>query len=806
MPFSNRPTREPNPVQNLPILQERYALRRCMADTALGKLYWAQDQKQMPQSNEQTNVLVFTLLPALANNPAFEQAFGHILPTYQKPIAGMPHVIDDGTTTDGTRWMVMRNIGGMLLSERLAELDERGMPIPEAMELLDSINNTLANQRPSGIFGYLEPNAILLGDKLPCLLTAPVAAALRVTYNNSANDRSNQPLRSGYISPEALLGDTPTATDDTFSIACLAYHMFQGEPPFGKHSTLEAAIRNVFPGSIRKLRPDTWNALRQGLSLKRDERPKNPTALLRTLQRKQQKKLILPIASLVAAGAVAMTTYTLLSHHGNTPPKPVETQLSNPAPTQPNKGETPRQEDTSASLIGETNIPPALDQESAQADKLATEAAARAAAERQDIAASAQIKLASENDLLTLQDDAADAIRKGNLFSTDPEYPAAVDYLRKARALESDNIKTQKLLAQLIDDQHTEVESLLAANKLEEANKLLLTTDQLISEFTLADSLKRQVSLESDVKQEQRKQALSEESSTDPTTTPTDTPTTPTTSASTSDTASTSDNAEQYIERAQRAINYGNINTSDERSESAVAYLSTLLEKTPEHPEALKLLEKVVTLQQEETRAMLQKHDTEKARSLLDDSQGLIGKYKLDDQVEEQISLEKRYRETLAMGIESTKDEPTSEAETPASKPEATPTSTAIPQGITATRPTEIKPAPIPQGITATPRQETENPEAAETAAQSDPAPLEINIPADIPVQSTPVLSNSIELPPVRLDTPPPAPTFVPAAPDTVTFEVPAAPTNDTNNTFTPDVPNLMELPLDSIKDGLNNR
>ncbi|MGB3919128.1 MAG: hypothetical protein WBL07_16965 [Thiothrix litoralis] len=792
MPFSNRPFREPILVQNLPILQERYALRRCMADTALGKLYWAQDQKKTQQNGEQANVLVFTLLPALAQNPIFEQAFGHILPGYQKAAAGMPHILDDGKTADGIRWMVMRNIGGMLLSERLAELDDRGMPVPEAMELLDSISDTLASQRPDGVCGYLEPDAVLLGEKRPCLLTAPIAAALRVAYNNNPNERSRQTLHSGYISPEVLLGDTPTAADDTFSIASLAYHLFQGEAPFGKQSALEAAVRNLSPNSIRKLRPDAWNVLRQGLSLKRAERPKNPATLLRTLQRKQQKKQLLPIAALVAAGAVAMTTYTLLSNRGSTPPKPVETQSSAPVTTTSTAGQTAKPAEDSATLVGETSLPPVLDQESvqAQADKLAAETAARAEAERQSAAASAQIRLATENDISTLQDNAADAIRKGKLFSTDPEQPAAVDYLRKAVSLEADNIKTQKLLAQLINDQHAEAEALLAAGKLDEASKRLRTTDDLISEFTLADSLKRQVSLESAVKQAQRKQALEQEtnpSAPDTSDNATDT-TTPATS--TSDvTESSDDNAQQYLERAQRAISYGNLNTGDDRSESAVAYLSTLLEKTPDHPEAMKLLRKIVTLQQDEALAMLRKNDTEKARAALDNSQELIGKYRLDNQVEEQISLEKRYRETLAMGITPSKEETKEEAPAPARNP--------TPPPAVAPPPT---PVALPQGITATPR-ETENPEAAEAAAPPAYAPVtptEVNIPADIPVQST-------ELPPIQLDNPAPES----APPNTVIFEIPATDADNavnTGNTFTPDVPNLIEVPLDSIKDGLNNR
>lgn len=767
MPFSNRPSVDATIGQNLPILQERYALRRCMANTALGKLYWAQDLKQTQGNGEQANVLAFTLLPALAQDPVFEQVFGHVLPTYQKSMPGMPQILDDGKTADGTRWMVMLNISGMLLSERLAELDDRGMPLPEALELLDNLKHVFASQTPDGVFGYAEPNAILLTEKAPCLLTAPVAAALRMAYRNPPSEYTRQTLHSGYISPDVLLGDTPTSADDTFSIACLAYHLLQGLPPFGKQTTLEAAVRNFAPGSIRKLRPDTWAALQQGLNLKRAARQPTPTALLRILQRKQQKKLLLPAVALVAASAVAITTYQLLSSWGEPPENAADTRITGLEAIPSNNTPQPDAADT-ATLVGERGLPPVPDQDSvqAEADKLAAETAN-------------QTKPTTTKELSVLQAQAADAIRTGK--------PAALDYLRQAVALAPDNTKTQQLLTQLITDQHAETEALLSAGKLEEASKLLSTTDRLITEFTLADSLKRQVSLEAEVSQAQRKLALAQEQETPATnaTIP------PETTAAPSDTDDT--NSRQYLERAQQAISYGNLSRGDDRSESAIAYLSPLLAQTPDHPDAMKLLEKIVAAQQEEARTLLSKRDTDKARTALNDSQTLIGKYKLDNQVEEQIALEKRYRETLAMGVFTPGTEPETPATTAPTQPEpAKPEPTAT---ITATPPV-APPAPA---------QETENPEAAEMATSTEAVPtanppMEVRVSPDIPVQDA-INVTTTELPPVQLENAVPEPITPPSS--NVIFEVPATDADHSGTTFTLDVPNLIEVPLDTIKESL---
>ena len=208
-----------------------------------------------------------------------------------------------------------------------------------------------------------------------------------------------------------------------------------------------------------------------------------------------------------------------------------------------------------------------------------------------------------------MQDNAADAIRKGDA--------TAVDYLRKAIALEPENTKTQKLLAQMINDQHSEAETLLTAGNLDEASTAI--------EHCRPPHHRIHPDRQPETPSQPRNPSRTGQAQTS-----TDTGcrrhwngngnTTATTTNATTSSDDTNDTT-QYLERAQRAISYGNLSSGDDRSESAVSYLSSLLEKTPDHPEALKLLEKVVTLQQDNAVSLLRKRDTEKARTSLDESQ-----------------------------------------------------------------------------------------------------------------------------------------------------------------------------------------
>ena len=643
MPFSNHLVADKSKLSKspLPVFAERYALLHCMAETALGKIYWACDQQLKNNNIENNHTLVFSIIPALANNAAFEQALRQVIPSFQQAAPAQPTITDNGKEADGTRWLVMNNIQGMLLIERLNELDERGMPHAQALEIINGLSQAIGDYRPLGVFGFLEPGAVLSDGQNYCLLSAPIVAAIRLMANAKNNSNDNrQTYHSGFISPEVALGDQPDSTDDTFSIACIAYYLFQGEAPFGKQTTLEAAVRNLSPHSIKKLKPETWLALQQGLSLKRSERQSNPPTLLTALNKRKRPPYLLPIAALSVASLVAYASYHILA--GNNPPasnnNPVITVTPNlvaPAPALVTPAPT-----TPATLIGEqpepvtkapntTNTAVTTDTQNAL-DKAKAEEEARIAAIKQEAqaqakaeieAATASLDLAKadtkQKDIQDLLQKAETAIRAGNIFSYDKSKPAATDHLTKLFDLDPNNAQAKTLLQQLVDDQHAEANNLIQTGHKDEADKILANTDKLITEFALTSSLKRQVELENHTNTPDNKNIQ----------------------------------ATQYLDQAKRAIDYGNLTQSDGRSESAVDYLKALFAAFPENTQGMKLLEQIVTQQHEQANTALRKGDNASARKLLDSSQELIGQYTLDKMVDSQLELEKHYREGEQMGI-----------------------------------------------------------------------------------------------------------------------------------------------------------
>lgn len=870
MPFPNTPveTTEDNNNNNttITVVGGRYALIRCMAETALGKVYWACDRQETANSADSdcSHLLVFTLLPALAQNPVYEQALRQVLPVYRQKYPAEPLVANDGKESDGTRWLAIQDVHGMLLAERLHELDDRGIPTEEAVSILHGLAEAVGQHRPSGVFGFLEPGAILVEENSYCLLNSPAVAALRLSSNGIIRSPDKrQTFHSGFISPEVALGEEPEESDDTFSIACIAYNLLQGFPPFGAQSTLEAVVRNAAPPSLNKRKGNIWPTLQKGLSLKRNQRPATPTSLLNNLHAPKRPRLLMPAIAAGLASMVAYASYHVLSGLRTPEPTTVAANYSNnPAST------VPASEDagsSQATLVGEQTPPTPADAESAAAQLAAEKAkaaeeAARIESIKREADAQAAAELASaektqdttrQQEIIQLLDDAEQAIQKNNLLSHDPGKPAAAGMLAKVLKLDPENTEAKHLLTRMVNNLHDTAETEINQHHQDKANELLSTADGLITQFNLTDSLERQAHLE----------------------------------VLTNQVNSDQGQVKQYIERANRAIDYGNLTEGDDRSNSAVAYVSALFDASPNNPEGTSLLKKIVGIQHDEAGAALRKNDTDKARKLLDDSQKLIGEYTLDDQVDSQLDMEKRYRDVTLMGITPSEiappnkpaDKTVQQHPAPGEKPAhpAAATATSTPASPTSSASAAEQPAPTASNsetspAPATPAPETTSAPTATDATQTGAAPApsetsvpsetpaaaadkpsptsfdqagnpapeqqipvqpatppveEVTVPPDVPVTETAapaanIPPDAVNLPPVQIDPAPaanPALTQADAPPPAETATEANAPVPDNQDqtadgykiptnagsSFIPDVKGLDEYPLDEVQKNL---
>lgn len=826
MPFAPAPTAATGDdnYKVIKLIGGRYDLIRCMADTALGKVFWACDKQQSAQKNDGCNhVLVLTVLPSLARNTIYEQALRQVLPNYREKHPTEPLISDDGKEADGTRWIVAQNIRGMLLAERLHELDDRGIPLNETISILQRLAEAVSHHRPNGIFGFLEPGAVLAEDNNSyCLLNSPLVAALRLA-NNGIIQRPDklQTFHSGFISPEVAVGEAPQTADDTFSIACIGYNLLQGRAPFGQQSTLEAIVHHTMPHSLskRKGKGNVWPALQKGLGLNRKERPPTPTSLLNNLQAPKRPALLFPAIAAGIAVVVAFAGYQILS--GLRTSEESTTTTTIPA-FEGNEPVTLTNE-VAPAAADETTTQVDNEQQTAAEQAKTAEEAARIEAIKREAEAQVQAELAAadktadtaqQQEITQLLKDAEQAAQDNNLINLDPTQPTATYYLAKVLKLDSENAEARQLLTQIVNKLHDQAETLISQQEQNKASKLLATSDKIIADFTLSDSLQRQVKLEIAAEKaghEQDGQA----------------------------------HTEQYIERAKHAIDYGNLTEGDDRSDSAIAYLSALFDASPNNPDGIKLLKKIIGLQHKQAKAELRKNNTDKARALLDDSQKLIGEYTLDDQVEAQLDLEKRYRDVALMGISASEPDKTEEKQQTSHEEKA-------PRSETASSGTATVPAPLPPPLATNPASinpannnaltrnntgampdstdgqinaTTPFEQTGETATGQIPETMpveEVPVPPDVPVTAAvPVVNdgilpdNNINLP-VQLDpVPTDTSTVLPETASTESSYIPLLPDNNapgaveyikpvnTSPGSASRVEGLAEYPLEEVEQGL---
>jgi hypothetical protein len=321
---------------------------------------------------------------------------------------------------------------------------------------------------------------------------------------------------------------------------------------------------------------------------------------------------------------------------------------------------------------------------------------------------------------------------------------------------------------------------LLKARRYDAANEVLLDSDKLITEFNLTDSVQRQAQLE--IQADQSTQETNK--------------------------------AKHYLQSAERAMGYNNVMQGDERSESAVGYLSALFEAYPNHPEGTKLLKRIIRQQHEQASGALQKRNNDEARRYLNDSQKLIGRYTLDDMVENQLDLEKRYRDKQLEGIfpstnpapsaDNTKpappaanatprqppekrrgenDKPTTVTGAPATVPTEPP---AVAPAIVPTEPPAVAPATVAAPTTEQPAPAAVTPAPAEPAAPTETVPSTPQ-PETAPAPTADTTTPIVPAPAETVEPPPATPAPVPVTEAPVSPDLPIA--------TTPAIPESVEMP-----------
>ena len=175
-----------------------------------------------------------------------------------------PHIvrIHDRGEFDGQFWISMDYVAGTDAARLLGEQYPGGMPLDVVVSIITAVGSAL---------DYAHNRGLLHRDVKPAniLLTDPDAQARRVyladfgiarRMDDAAGlTKTNMTLGTvNYAAPEQLRGESIDGRADQYALACTAFHLLTGRPPYGDSNPAVVIAQHVSapPPSIGASRPE----------------------------------------------------------------------------------------------------------------------------------------------------------------------------------------------------------------------------------------------------------------------------------------------------------------------------------------------------------------------------------------------------------------------------------------------------------------------------------------------------------------------------------------------------------------------
>ena len=167
--------------------------------------------------------------------------------------------VHDRGEYDGQLWISMDYVGGTDASKLVREQHPEGLPVGEALEIVTAVASALDYAHGQGLLHRdIKPANILLNPKANRIFLADFGIA-RLIDDPAGLTATNMAVGTmAYAAPEQLRGEPLDGRTDQYALACTAFDLLTGSPPYVDSNPAVVITKHVAAAipSLSERRPE----------------------------------------------------------------------------------------------------------------------------------------------------------------------------------------------------------------------------------------------------------------------------------------------------------------------------------------------------------------------------------------------------------------------------------------------------------------------------------------------------------------------------------------------------------------------
>ena len=268
------PTPEPGMTIN-----NRFVLQSVIGRGGMGVVFKARDLRKEEAQDRNPYIAVKVLNDDFKRHPDALKALQRESRKGQN--LAHPNIVNifDFDRDGSIVYMTMEYLDGEPLDRLLKQKWTRGLPLKEALPIIEGMSRALAYAHEKGIVhsDFKPGNVFVTRDGTVKVFDFGIAQATRQTGAEAGEQTlfdagTLGALTPSYASFEMLEGETPDPRDDIYALACVTYQLLTGRHPYDRMPASRAKAEKKVPAQVPGLTRRQWRSLQRGLALERAAR------------------------------------------------------------------------------------------------------------------------------------------------------------------------------------------------------------------------------------------------------------------------------------------------------------------------------------------------------------------------------------------------------------------------------------------------------------------------------------------------------------------------------------------------------